>query len=236
MTAWTVERVAGRAGELHAGSAGLVASTSPGPAQRRLRIVEATRPAVVLGSAQPLDHVDRAALARRGWDLARRHSGGGAVLVGPGEVVWIDAVVPTGDALWSDDVRRGGLWLGECWQQALTRVGAVGAEVWTGGLVRRPWSERVCFAGLGPGEVTLGGRKVVGLAQRRTRRGALLQSAALLRWSALDLMGVLDFEDENHRSAAAAELDAAGLGIGLERGENVVAALREAVVARGQVA
>jgi lipoate-protein ligase A len=235
-SAWTTEHVAGPAAELHAGSADLVASAEPAPARRRLRVMEATRPAVVLGSTQPLDHVDREALAGRGWDLARRRSGGGAVLVGTGDVAWVDVVVPREDPLWDDDVRRGGLWLGECWRQALTRVGVPSAEVWTAGLVRRPWSGRVCFAGLGPGEVTLAGRKVVGVSQRRTRRGVLLQSAALLRWSAPDLLGVLEFETPARRQAAAADLEAVAVGLGRERGDGLVAALREEVVARSQVA
>ena len=56
------------------------------------------------------------------------------------------------------------------------------AVVHRGGLVATPWSRQVCFAGLGPGEVTVAGRKVVGVAQRRTRHGARFQVAALLRW------------------------------------------------------
>ena len=45
------------------------------------------------------------------------------------------------------------------------------------------WSKLVCFAGLGPGEVTVAGAKVVGMGQRRTRAGALFQCAALLEWA-----------------------------------------------------
>ena len=37
------------------------------------------------------------------------------------------------------------------------------------------WSALVCFAGLGPGEVTLDGQKLVGLSQRRTRDGVRIQ-------------------------------------------------------------
>jgi hypothetical protein len=44
-------------------------------------------------------------------------------------------------------------------------------------MVPTPWSELVCFAGTAPGEVLLDGVKLVGLSQRRTRRGARFQCA-----------------------------------------------------------
>jgi hypothetical protein len=50
-------------------------------------------------------------------------------------------------------------------------------------MVRTEWSDRVCFAGIGPGEVLdAAGRKVVGISQRRTRGSARFQCAALGRW------------------------------------------------------
>ena len=42
------------------------------------------------------------------------------------------------------------------------------------------WSSLVCFGGVGAGEVTVDGRKVVGLAQRRTRHGAWFHGACVL--------------------------------------------------------
>jgi lipoate-protein ligase A len=54
----------------------------------------------------------------------------------------------------------------------------------------------VCFAGLGPGEVTIAGVKVVGMSQRRTRAGALFQCAALLAWDPARLVEVLGLPAE----------------------------------------
>ncbi len=48
--------------------------------------------------------------------------------------------------------------------------------------VRTTWSELVCFAGIAPGEVLLDGVKLVGLSQRRTRRGARFQCAVNRRF------------------------------------------------------
>lgn len=136
-----------------------------------MRVVEPTEAVVVLGSTQP------EAVVASGVRWLRRRSGGGAVLVEPGGLVWVDVFVPAGDPLWEDDVGRAFLWLGRAWADALG-----GAAVHEGPLVTTRWSPLVCFAGLGPGEVTLEGAKVVGLCQRRTRAGALFQCAALLEW------------------------------------------------------
>ena len=40
----------------------------------------------------------------------------------------------------------------------------------------------VCFAGTGPGEVLVAGRKVVGISQRRTRAGARFQCSVPILW------------------------------------------------------
>lgn len=183
-----------------------------------MRLCQVTRPALVLGSTQPRGHVDEEAVAGAGLDVVRRRSGGGAVLVDPGRLVWVDAVVPRGDPLWDDDVGRAFWWLGEAWAAALTALGVTGAEVHHGPLRRSRWSGLVCFAGLGPGEVTVGARKVVGMAQRRTRHGALFQCALPLRWEPQRLLAVLALEPSD-RVAATAELSGAVTGIDVRPAE-----------------
>jgi lipoate-protein ligase A len=128
--------------------------------------------AVVLGSRQHVELLDERACAAAGLAIVRRRSGGGAVVVRPGETVWIDLVVPPGVA--PDDVRGSMIWAGELWRDALAEASA-GLQVHRGGMVTTPWSELVCFAGTGPGEVLVGGRKLVGLSQRRTRHGVRIQ-------------------------------------------------------------
>ena len=155
------------------------------PLVRAAHVFEVERPALVLGSAQREEVVDAAACEAAGVEVVRRRSGGGAVLVEPGGVVWIDVEVPRGDPLWHDDVGRAAWWLGGCWAAALADLdpGLGDLEVHRGGLVRTRWSDLVCFAGLGPGEVTdATGAKVLGIAQRRTRAGARLQCAVPLTW------------------------------------------------------
>lgn len=243
---WVFEEVSGSAAELHDGSADLL-DPPGGVVCRRVRVLHAVRPAVVLGSGQPDEVVDGARAARAGLDVARRRSGGGAVLVGPGESVWVDLVVPRGDPLWSEDVRTSMAWVGEVWSAALSGLVPSALSVWRGAMLRTRWSELVCFAGVGPGEVIVapahgpggpahgpGGpahrsvTKLVGVSQRRSRRGALLQSAALLRWRPSDLLDVLALDPAVRRQAAL-EVGSAALGIGPLHPETVLAAFVEAL-------
>jgi lipoate---protein ligase len=165
---WSVERLTGSATELHS-------RALPNPVERAAWILEAAAPALVLGSTQPW--IDVPAL-----EVCRRRSGGGAVLVRPREVLWIDVLLPRGDPLWDDDVARATHWLGETWRDAL----GVGL-VHTGEMIRTLWSSAICFAGVGPGEVLVDGAKVVGISQRRTRAGARFQCAVMRTWDPSEL-------------------------------------------------
>lgn len=153
---------------------------------REIWVFAVDRPALVLGSTQSADDVDRAAAERLGVEVVRRRSGGGAVLLDPGAFVWVDAVVPRGDELWHDDVGRAFDWLGRVWAATLADLGVPSAAVAVhdGPLVTSALSSTVCFAGLGPGEVTVDGAKAVGMSQRRTRAAIRLQSSLVLGWDA----------------------------------------------------
>lgn len=201
---WELTRERGSASAFHARAV-------PDQPVRSLAVLEVDAPALVLGSTQPASIVDQAALDAGGVELVRRRSGGGAVLLRPDEVVWVDVVLPSGDPLWDDDVARAFHWLGRAWCAALGDLGVV-AAVHEGGLVTTRWSPLVCFAGLGPGEVTVGGAKAVGIAQRRTRDGARFQCALLLRWEPAATTTLLSLDE---RTRAVAEHDLAGAAAGV---------------------
>lgn len=192
---WRVERLVGSAAAFHA-------RPLPAPATRLVSVLDVDRPALVLGSTQPEADADADALAGAGVELVRRRSGGGAVLLVPGEALWVDVVVPRDDRLWDDDVHRASHWLGAAWVAALAHLG-VPAEVHTGPLLRTRWLRLVCFAALGPGEVHTGGRKVVGVSQRRTRHGARFQCLVLGRWELAALLELLALDATERRQAAA---------------------------------
>lgn len=147
-------------------------------------VAEVTAPALVLGSTQSAGDADPDRAARDGYDIVRRRSGGGAVWLAPGAQLWVDVWVPAGDRLWDDDVSRAAVPVGQAWRAALESLGlGVGLWVHEGGVVARPWSDLVCFAGVGPGEVLDDtGRKWVGISQRRTRSWIRLQTMAHRVW------------------------------------------------------
>ena len=185
----------------------------PDPLAPTIWVCRPTVPTLVLGSAQSDDVVDRAACARAGVAVARRRSGGGAVLVEPGRVLWLDVLIPVDDPRWDRDIARAFIWLGEAWADALASLGVATAMVHPGPVVRRRWSDLVCFGGLGAGEVTLGrGPKLVGLSQRRTRVGARFQCAALGAWDPGSLVDLLVL-DAGSRTAAIEELEGAAAAV-----------------------
>ncbi|GAC1314212.1 MAG: hypothetical protein NVSMB12_07050 [Acidimicrobiales bacterium] len=202
---WVVEWARGAPADLHR----LGVPASP---RRLVRWCAADRPGVVLGSAQARADVDAAEAAARGIEVVRRVSGGSAVVVGPGRLVWADVVIPRGDPLWDDDIGRAPLWLGRLWAECL---GLPASAVHDGPMRRNEWSPMVCFAGVGPGEVLRDNRKVVGISQRRTRDAALFQCAILTRWDPEETVSVLRVPDRNRArrelEALAGGVDTAGL-------------------------
>lgn len=166
---------------------------------------------LVLGSSQAAADVDTDAVARGNINVVRRRSGGGAVLVSLDDLVWFDVVINAEDPLWTSDVGRSFDWLGDAAREALGSLG-VDAEVHRGRLRTSTWSKRVCFAGLGPGELTVDGKKVVGMSQRRTRSSARFQVAIPLRWSGNVHQGLFVIPPDE-REAAAEELGAVAAGL-----------------------
>ena len=215
-TTWSTTWATGSAAGFHARSV-------PERPERAVEVLEVDRPALVLGSTQPEADADGAALEAAGVALVRRRSGGGAVLLEPAGSTWVDVVLPHGDRLWSDDVGVAFHWLGRAWARALADLG-VAAEAHEGPLRTSRWSRLVCFAGLGPGEVTVEGAKVVGIAQRRTRVGARFQCALLHRWCPEATVSLLALDPAERRAATA---DLAGVARGVDLpGSAVVEALR----------
>lgn len=207
---WFIEERNGAPGVLHRSWP----TTESHPSRRAVAVCQVTGPAVVLGSTQDAAVVDSHQAGARGIEVARRRSGGGAVLVVPGDPVWVDAWVPRGDRLWNDDVGRAFDWLGEAWTTALASLGCQGLSPHREGFAAcTRWSSLVCFGGVGTGEVVTGdGRKVVGISQRRTGDGAWFHSACVLHWDPSALLEVLVLDTED-REAARLDLTAAAVGM-----------------------
>lgn len=172
---------------------------------RRVVVRAVDRPVLVLGSAQRASVVDRGLAERAGVVVTRRRGGGGAVLLTPRAQVWADMWVPATDPLWTPEPRRTAVHVGRWWAAALMRAG-IGAAVHDGPSLPSRWSGLVCFAGVGPGEVLSGGRKIVGLAQWRSKQGALVFGCAYVSFDPSLLVDCLAI-DETARASLAGALD-----------------------------
>jgi lipoate-protein ligase A len=133
-------------------------------------------PAVSLGYAQCAEEaVDVEGCRSRGFDLVRRTTGGRAVLH------WNELTYSfhcaDGEGPAAHPLQESSRILGECLADGLRRFG-VDARLERGS-APAPVRLGACFASTARWELTCGGRKLVGSAQRRTR-GALLQHGSVL--------------------------------------------------------
>ncbi|MFN3257816.1 MAG: lipoyl protein ligase domain-containing protein [Ilumatobacter sp.] len=172
MSEWQVEHSTGAAHDFHHRDLSSVDRPS-------VWVHRVERPALVLGSSQRADIVDRVEADRLGIEVCQRRSGGGLVLVDPSASCWVDVLIPPSSPRWDDDVNRAFHGVGDVWLRALESLGVPGLSMHTGSLVDAEAGRFLCFAGLGPGEIVqatpAGPSKVVGLSQRRQRNIARFQ-------------------------------------------------------------
>ena len=134
-------------------------------------------PGVVLGRSQ---HALRQSLDGAGLAVVERAAGGGAVLVGPWLLGASVVLPPAHPLLAGRSVSDSYRWLGGVFVAALADHGVAAVSVPREQTWKAPehlaWA---CFAGMSPWEIAVGGRKLVGFAQRRGRHGVLLVAGVL---------------------------------------------------------
>jgi lipoate-protein ligase A len=138
-----------------------------------LGVLRRDDPVVVLGARQSTRDLHDVALHRDGVGIRRRHGGGGAVLLRPADR-WVELWLRGAPAR-DHDVRSSAYLVGDWWRTALAAHG-VDAVMHRGVVVDARQGAIACFAGVGPGELTVNGRKVLGISQWRVREGALVSS------------------------------------------------------------
>ena len=175
MRSWRILNEAGLASEVHADP--MLYADKP-----TARIVDVTRSALVLGSSQHFDLANIPALESLDAELVVRRSGGGAVFLSPMGQLWVDIAIPRSDPLFVEDVGKSFFVIGEIFLKLLSRLGCNDLKMHTGKMIGGDLARAVCFAGLGPGEITFEGAKVVGISQRRTAQGAVFQCAVYLTY------------------------------------------------------
>ncbi len=207
MSRFHQKRIHGSASDLHLRdpAAGVV------PSVVRLDVAG---PTIVLGSTQA-DEVLLPAddLAASDIEVARRRSGGGLVWLAPGVSHWIDVTIGDDDKHWTDDVGAAFVWLGDLFVDALLESG-VAATAHRGRFVDKGAGSLLCFAGLGSGEVTVEGRKLVGMSQRRVRGRARFQIVMYETWQPAPLLGALSPDHVGEAVIERLVQDAHGFGIG----------------------
>ncbi|HZT95508.1 MAG TPA: hypothetical protein VFB34_01600 [Chloroflexota bacterium] len=175
---------------------------------------------------------------RRTATVLRRPTGGGAVLTGPGLLAG-EAALPAGHPLLTGDVVEDYRWLGSVWCSALMGLGVRPALV---GVAEARRSVKTvdpeddlrlaCFGLLSPFEVTVNGRKLVGLSQVRRRGGVVFSWAIHTLMPPSDLACRLDLPRSRQEALASGlRARAASLSeLGVRAGEEeVMRAFRQAL-------
>lgn len=166
-----------------------------------LRLYTWSPPAVSLGHMQRAEELlDLEACRAAGVDVVRRPTGGRAIL--HWEEITYALVASTGDARFGSNLAGAHAVVGECLAAGLRRLG-VDSELSRPALdPERRLARQPCFASPGRAELLVGGRKLLGSAQRRTAR-AFLQHGSLLVGRAHERLVDLLLEARRDPRAAA---------------------------------
>ncbi|WP_417228065.1 lipoyl protein ligase domain-containing protein [Amphritea sp.] len=138
--------------------------------------------AVILGCSQRPDTGQLSRAENAGLPLVRRRSGGGAVLAGPW-MLSVTVFIPPEHSLAKQNIIEIFSWLEAIWIDTLTACGVPCKGVDQAMIEQSKTVSQekdlkwACYASLSHGEVvSLDGRKLVGLAQIRKRKGVALVS------------------------------------------------------------
>ena len=160
------------------------------------------QPGVVLGASQQRL---LPSLASHGIEFVGRKAGGGAVLAGPW-MLSLSVLLPAGHRFVGGGMSPAYEWIGTRFAEVLR---ALGVDAHPAPKKREAgelaWA---CFGGFSPWEVLIEDRKIVGLAQRRSRTGVLVAAGILLHapdWRLL--CSVMHRPEEECSQLAASTID-----------------------------
>lgn len=174
-----------------------------GEVRSTLRLYGWDPPTLSLGRAQPAADISRPALRRAGYGLVRRPTGGRAIL--HRDELTYSVVIPLSDPRVRGDILASCQRLSQGLLAALDllRVQGVQAERREAG-GRREEAEPICFESVADFEIAVGGRKLIGSAQRRGQ-GTLLQHGSLpLQGDLADICAFLSVPTDPQRVRARA--------------------------------
>ncbi|MEW6600894.1 MAG: biotin/lipoate A/B protein ligase family protein [Nitrospirota bacterium] len=186
-----------------------------------LRLYEWDRPSLSIGCFQKISDIDTAYCREKGYPVVRRPSGGRAVLH-DSELTYSFSS-PADAPVFNSSLLENYAVISRALLSALKMIG-IEAEASSnrkrGGGIRHP----ACFRAVSYGEISVGGKKLIGSAQKRYRDGFLQHGSILLSFRPEIMCKVLgeDLDDNFH--------DIGGIndGEGTISVNNLRAALKEA--------
>ncbi len=159
-----------------------------------------------LGHAQPFGDIDLGRLAKRGWEMVRRPTGGRAIL--HTDEVTYSVIAPAseprvaGSVLESYNRLASALLKAVCGLGLDARSNPLSAELSGGHGSANP----VCFEVPSAYEITVGGKKLIGSAQARRREGVLQHGSLPLTGDLRRITEALVFADDATREEAGQRL------------------------------
>lgn len=163
------------------------------PDDMELWLMRPAEAALVLASSWAKQPLDEVAIKTGRVEICRRGSGGGAVYICPNDVSWTDFWIPKTASIYRSDPSELFLNIGAFYQKIFASLGLETAIVkkFSGS---EESSRYACWAGRGYGELTVADAKLLGLAQRRNRRGARIQAMVCFGTSAAKVLDYIDTE------------------------------------------
>ncbi len=186
-----------------------------GEARPTLRLYAWEPPCLSLGIAQPWADVDLARLRQHGWEVVRRITGGRALL--HTDELTYAVIGPAEHPILAGGVLESYHRLAQALLRAVSILG-IPVEAKQGlAPDEQTHQNPICFETPSTYEITVHGKKLIGSAQARRRKGVLQHGSLPLTGDLTRITQALTFPDERARREAAARL--------LERATTVESAL-----------
>ncbi|MFW5713217.1 MAG: lipoate--protein ligase family protein [Brevefilum sp.] len=153
-----------------------------------------------LGLAQPFKEVNTHILAEKGWDLVRRPTGGRAIL--HVDELTYAVIAPESDPRVIGGVLESYLRLSRALLEALRLIGLNPEANQKESSASLDKPNPVCFEVPSNYEITVNGKKLIGSAQARRKKGVLQHGALPLYGDLTRIIDALRFKDENTAAKA----------------------------------
>ena len=187
----------------------LLELAEPGVASPVLRFYRWERPTLSVGHLQKIGGlIDTDYLGKNNIPLVRRPTGGRAIL--HDDEVTYSVIIPKGSQLYRP-LRPLFRVISSVLRVALAGCG-VAVDTDGGADTSRPMSTPCCFAARSHFEISSGGKKVSGSAQRRIKSSALQQGSIILSMNVTSYLSCFIWQDEGQRKMA--EQMMGGINIG----------------------